>query len=285
MQNDEEFPANIVPGTARHELLATMPTPNDPPWNVPVAIGMWIASVLAIAIFPMLLLIPYLATQDTQIRGNPDLQAVLQSDPTSVLLQVIAVLPAHAFTLLLAWLVVTKGLKYSFWQTLGWDWGGLRWWHYSLMLAGFFLIAAVTGYFFPEQENDLIRILRTSRAAAVAVAILATFTAPLVEEVVYRGILYSALQRSLGVIPGILAATALFAVVHVPQYYPSGSTMFLLTLLSLLLTVVRAQTGNLLPAIILHTIFNGLQSLYVLLEPYLPSAEAPVQEAFFNILK
>lgn len=285
MHNDEEFPAEIIPGTLRYEPTALPPTPNDPPWNVPVAIGTWIFSVLAILVAPMLVLIPYLMTQNTQVRGNPDLPAVLQSDPTAILLQVLAVLPAHAVTLLLAWLIVTKGGKYSFRQTLGWDWGGLRWWHYVLILAAFFVLAGVTGYFFPQQENDFTRILQSSRAAALAVAVIATFSAPLVEEVVYRGILYSAFQKAAGRWGGLALVTPIFAGVHIFQYYPSYSTIFLVTVLSFILTLIRAVSGNLLPAIVLHTIFNGLQSLYLLVEPYLPAADLPVQEAFFNIFK
>lgn len=285
MQHQDEFPAEVIPTALRREPAIQIPTPNNPPWNLPVAVGVWIASVLAILIFPTLVLIPYLLTQNIQVAGNPDLAAFLQADPTAVLMQVLAVIPAHAATLLLAWLVVTRGRKYSFRQTLGWDWGGLRWWHYILILAGFFAVAAITGHFFPEQENDLIRMLRSSRAATVAVAVLATFTAPLVEEAVYRGVLYSALQRTFGALPAVVGVTALFAVVHVPQYYPSFSTIFLLTLLSLILTTIRAKTGNLLPCIVLHTIFNGLQSLMLLLAPYLPWSEAPAREGLIHFLK
>jgi membrane protease YdiL (CAAX protease family) len=52
---------------------------------------------------------------------------------------------------------------------------------------------------------------------------MATFTAPIVEEVIYRGILYSAFQRARGSGVAIAAVTLLFALVHVPQYYPSFS--------------------------------------------------------------
>ena len=100
------------------------------------------------------------------------------------------------------------------------------------------------------------------------VAFMATFTAPLVEEVVYRGILYSALQRSVGVSTAIGITTLLFALVHLPQYYPSVSTMILLTLLSLVLTLVRVKTHNLLPCVILHTIFNAVQSLALIAQSY-----------------
>jgi membrane protease YdiL (CAAX protease family) len=169
-------------------------------------------------------------------------------------------------------MVVTRLNKFSFRQTLGWNSSGFGAFHYAGIIVGFFIIAAVTSYFIPEQENDLLRILKSSRAAVFVVAFLATFTAPLVEEVVYRGVLYSSLQRSSGVPAAVFLTTLFFALIHVPQYYPSYSTIFLICLLSLVLTLVRVKTKNLLPCVILHTIFNGIQSLLLVLQPYLPES-------------
>lgn len=202
----------------------------------------------------------------------------LQSDATAVLLSIIAIIPAHVLTLVLAWVVVTRLRSFSFREMLGWQWGNFSWWHYVLILAAFFVLAAVVGHFFPEQENSLLKILRSSRAAVFGVAFLATFSAPIVEEVVYRGVLYSPLQRAVGVPLAVLIVTSLFALVHVPQYWPSFSTISLLTLLSLILTIVRVYSKNLLPCIVLHFIFNGIQSAALVLEPYLSNGVSDLQQ-------
>jgi membrane protease YdiL (CAAX protease family) len=139
--------------------------------------------------------------------------------------------------------------------------------------------------YFPEQENDLTRILKSSRLAVFLVAFLATFTAPIAEEVVYRGILYSAFQRTLGVTFAVVAVTLLFALVHVPQYLPSYSTISLLLLLSLILTVIRSRTGNLWPCIVLHTIFNATQSILLILEPYINTANPVIDPTTGFFLK
>lgn len=240
------------------------PTPNNPPWNSWMAIGFWVVSVVSIFIFPAFFLIPYFAFNPTASLEN------ILDDPTAIILNVLAIIPAHIFTIIVAWFIVTKNKKYSFRQTLGWSPNDFRWFYYILILVGFFAIAAVVNYLIPEQDNDLLRILRSSRTAVYVVAFLATFTAPLVEEVVYRGILYSAIQRSIGVKGAIAIVTLLFALVHVPQYWGSPGTIILICLLSLVLTLVRVRTGNLLPCIILHTIFNGIQSLFLVLQPFLP---------------
>lgn len=260
-------------------------TPDDPPWNSGVAFFVWFASVVAIVVLPSLFLLPYVLSHGPAFSEKQALGEFLQRDPTAIFLQIVAVIPAHIVTLVLAWVVVTKLNRFSFRETLGWKSGGMRWWDYLAILAVFFAVAIVVGSYFPEQENDLTRILKSSRYAVFLVAFMATFTAPVVEEVVYRGLLYSAFQRTLGVSIAVAAVTLLFALVHVPQYYPSYSTIFLLLLLSLILTLVRARTHNLLPCIVLHTIFNATQSLLLILEPSMKSADTVIEPTTSFILK
>jgi membrane protease YdiL (CAAX protease family) len=217
--------------------------------------------------------------------GSAEMVEFAKTDQISIFLQIIAILPAHLLTILLAWLVVTRGRKYGFREMLGWRRGGFVWWHYGAILVAFMVIAQVVSNYFPEQENDLIRMLHSSRFAVYLVALVATFTAPLVEEVVYRGLIYSAFQRTIGVPGAFVIATLLFSIVHVPQYYPSYSTIFLLCLLSVVLTSIRVWTGNLLPCIILHTVFNGLQSIILIIEPYLRSADSQGETAFVHFLR
>lgn len=252
------------------------PTPNDPPWGVPAALGVWIASVLFIMVIPAVFLIPYLFSRTPPI-AQTEIGDFVRTDPTSIVLQIAAIIPAHILTLLLAWMIATRMRRHPLRSTVGLDKGGFAWWHYCIILGGFFAVAAVVGSYFPEQENDLIRILRSSRSAVYIVAFVATFTAPIAEEIVYRGILFSAFQRAYGALAAFLLVTFLFAIVHVPQYYPSYSTIFLLTLLSVILTLIRLRSNNLLPCIILHTMFNAFQSVLLIVEPYLKTPEAQQQ--------
>jgi len=260
-------------------------TPDNPPWNTPIAIAAWLMSILAIIVVPGLFLFPYLMSRGPAIREQQAIGEFLRNDPGAMLVQVIAIVPAHLITLAIAWAVVTKFNRFSFRETLGWNSGGIKWWHYAAILGAFFLVAGVVGSYFPEQENELTRLLKSSRAAVFLVAFMATFTAPIVEEVIYRGIVYSAFQRTMGVAAAIIAVTLLFALVHVPQYYPSFSTIGLLLLLSLILTLVRVGTGNLWPCIVLHTIFNGTQSILLILEPYLKTAAPVIDPTTSTILK
>lgn len=245
------------------------PSPNNPPWGPGLAIGAWVISVVLIIIIPGLFLAPYVISRGGEFADSAEMVKALTTDPVAIVIQIVAIIPAHLLTLALAWLVVTNGRKFSFTEMLGWRSGGMQWWYHAAIMGGFFVLVVAVSALLPEQENEMMRILKSSRSAVFLVAFMAVVTAPLVEEVIYRGLLYSALQRTLG--PGFAVAlvTFLFALVHLPQYYPSVSTMILLTLLSLILTLIRMKTDNLLPCIVLHTIFNGFQSALLIVEPYI----------------
>src|SRR5688572_3031748 len=259
---------HFTPAELMEPIRPLKPTPNDPPWKIGAALGMWVTTVWLIVFIPALFLAPYAVSIAGQFPVTVDLVKALAADTVAIALQVIAVIPAHLVTILLAWILITQGRKYSFTETLGWESGGMRWWHYVLILIAFFGLAWVVGSIVPEQETELTRILKSSRYGVFLVAFMATFTAPLVEEVIYRGILYSALQRTVGVWLSIAIVTGLFILVHVPQYFESAATLLLLSVLSLVLTAVRVLTNNLWPCVVLHTLFNGIQAIGLIAEMY-----------------
>lgn len=275
-QKSEESPASFHP------------TPDNPPWNNLVAIGTWTLSVALILILPSLVVGFYLFSSGVNFLNRDEFEAFIKSDTTANILSIVAVFPAHLLTLGAAWLVITNFNKYSFRQTLGWRFDNFKVWHIFVITALILILAASLTAIFGEQENELLRILKSSRTAVYLVAFLATFTAPLVEEVIYRGLLYSAFQRSFGTISAVFLVTLLFALIHVPQYYPDFVSISMICLVSLILTVIRARTGNLLPCIALHFVFNGIQSLLLIFQPFLERfAEYSGQQTaiFLNLYK
>lgn len=230
---------------------------------------MWVTSVLLVVIVPSLFLIPYAFYLASHNADSGAVIELLSSDPTAIVIRVLAIIPVHLITILLAWMLVTRGRTQPFFETLGWESGGMKLWHYTLILAGLFSLIVLVSYFVPAPETEVTRILKSSRTALFLFAFIATFSAPLVEEVIYRGVLFSALQRALGVNLAVVLITFLFAIVHVPQYLESVPTLVLLAILSLLLTLVRVKTGNLWPCVVLHTLINGIQSALLIAEPYL----------------
>ena len=293
------------------------PDPDRPSWGVFSAIGLWIMSLFLVLFVPLLFLIPYASMRGIPFRpGAPDYWPTVgqfaMSDKGAVLVQVLALLPIHIVTFLLVWAVVTRFGKQSFKAALGWGWPSrVRPW-VGLVLcilvgAIMFVIGSVIARLLgADTPTQLEQIVKSSYAARVALAVLAVGTAPFVEEFIYRGVLYSALRRGVGtfcsfifgvfsveldprsseragVVGAVVLVLALFTAIHVPQYWPNLGVIAAVGLLSFVLTVVRAYTGRLLPSIVIHLVFNGIQAVILLIEPYaqrfLPPVPAPPDPA------
>ena len=287
---DTAYSAEALPSPALvrdSAPLAINENPDNPPWGILAALLAWFASIALLAIVPNLCVLPYMAYR---YRGIAPTRELLLSDQTFVFLFVIAWLPAHLLTLALIWAIATRLGKRSLKEVFGWSWSP-RFGPVTTVLIALFmffvtllLIASLGG-----KETDLDRILQSSRAAAVALAIIAVATAPLVEEMIYRGLLYSAFQRVIGSWPAVLVVASMFAGLHVVQYWPNAGAISSITLLSLVLTIVRARTGRLLPCFVMHVVFNGIQSVLIILGPYLQAAlerlrHEPVNGAVVHLL-
>jgi membrane protease YdiL (CAAX protease family) len=194
----------------------------------------------------------------------PDPQTLTQDKPF-ILVSIGSTFPAHLLTLLLCWFVVTSAGKRPFLQTLGWGWSPQFKWVHAVGLAFLMMgVAIASEKLLPHHETDLEQLLKLGYSVRVMVALLAVLTAPLVEELVYRGVLYMGIERDWGKRAGVIAATLLFALVHVPQYRQSIAAITAILSLSLALTLVRAWTGKLLPCVATHLVYNGVQAAALL---------------------
>ena len=209
------------------------------------------------------------------------------TDKTAIFLQVIAILPAHLFSLALVWAVVTRFGKLPFLTSLGLTWSGKLWFWGSVGL-GVVLCVVGSGLAWllgGETPTQLDQIINSSLAARYSLAVLAVFTAPLVEELIYRGVLYSALQRLVGVSPAVIIVLGIFTLIHVPQYWPNFGVIAAVGLLSVSLTIIRAYTGRLLPCVVIHFVFNGIQAIVLVIEPHLPKLAQPGEQAAGMLLR
>lgn len=269
--------------------------PDNPPWGVGLALLTFLASVVFLVVVPGLCVLPYFSSHYPS--GTPLTPQLLLTDKTLVLIFILAYIPVHVLTFAVAWAVATRLGKFSLRATLGWAWPanfgigksvglGLLLLMFTLVLS--LLVARIFG----QQETDMERIIESSRGAALTTAFLAVFTAPLVEETVYRGILYPAFQRgmgafaavvavvwlktelsdarqrTIGMIAAVVIVAGLFAGLHVLQYWPNAAAISAVTVLSVVLTVVRARTGRLLPCFVMHLTFNGVQSALIVVSSY-----------------
>jgi membrane protease YdiL (CAAX protease family) len=228
----------------------------------------WFLSIAAVALVPVLCVQPYVAYRFKN--GPAPTQEILLADKTFVFLFVLGWVPAHLLTLAMIWAVATKLGKYPLRELFGFSWSpDFRLWKSVGVAISLFVMAWLIAAFSGAKKTDLDQILDSSRAAALTLAFIAVATAPLIEEMIYRGLLYSALQRAIGRWFAIIVVASMFAGLHFYQYRQNIAAILSISLLSFVLTYIRAHTGRLLPCFVIHLVFNGVQSLIIILEPYL----------------
>lgn len=92
--------------------------------------------------------------------------------------------------------------------------------------------------------------------AALLGTVMAVVLAPVVEETIFRGVLFQALRRRLGLFPGMFLSGAVFAVMHTELTEPLY--LLALWLFGVWLAAALHRTGTLLVPILAHATFNGI---------------------------
>ena len=236
--------------------------------EVAKAVVLWATSFILLLSVPIITALPYAAYRILSLGA-----AAAQTLPTDKMLlffSVVGIFPAHLLTLAVIWMVISEGGRKPFWKTIGFEWPKglspatttIACVVVALVLFG---LAQLVTYIYGERKTDLDLLIESSLYARLAMAFMATATAPLVEEVIYRGVLYRALEKAAGTAVTVPIVSLLFAGVHVWQYRNNVAVIIVITVLSIVLTVSRALTGRMLPAFIIHLAFNGIQSIFIVL--------------------
>ena len=151
-----------------------------------------------------------------------------------------------------------------FWQTLGWrkltrrDGGAPRspW---PFFFGGCVLsigVFAVTARVQPPENVPIEELFRYKNTALLFMA-MAVLVAPLVEETVFRGYLYPLLAKYFGVATSVIVTGVLFGLMHGAQLGWTWSLVFVLILVGVILTFVRARTGSVFASFLLHLGYNS----------------------------
>ena len=250
------------------------PDPDRPTWGLASGVGVWVASVAAIILIPIVAVIAWYFIESARGAKPPtfsDQTELIEwlKSPNLLLVQVLSTIVAHAITIGICWLVVTRMGARPFWASLGWNWAGHSIWYWLAfsvcVILGLLLVSQLLARVLPQsEENSFTELLKSSQRVRIAIAVLATFSAPLVEEAVYRGVLYAGLRKNFGLTTTVVFVTLMFVGVHVLQYLGAWVTIAGLTLLSLALTVIRARTKSILPCVAIHTVNNAFFSVLIL---------------------
>jgi membrane protease YdiL (CAAX protease family) len=94
-------------------------------------------------------------------------------------------------------------------------------------------------------------------SSAYVLALFGVLVAPFVEELFFRGFLYPALVRPIGVGTSVVLTAASFAVVHQGQLAHAWVPLAWLFIVGVVLTVVRARTKSVATCVLIHLAYNA----------------------------
>ncbi len=112
----------------------------------------------------------------------------------------------------------------------------------------------------PEEPVPMQELLEQP-GALLLVAIFSVLVAPAIEELVFRGFLYNAIERRNGAAVAIAATSVIFALLHFSQYGGHWSLILLLLYVGAVFGLVRARSGSTKATTILHAAYNATIAL------------------------
>lgn len=164
---------------------------------------------------------------------------------------------AYAFWLVGVWLLF-RSKSMSAWTELQMQWPSSGTLGYLALGPAIMLAVGLLAPLLRAKDID-VNILRQILADPVARPMLIVFgitIGPLVEEMLFRGLLLPVAIRSIGV-AGALALTSVpFALIHGPQYSWSWQHILLLVFVSVAFGLVRLRSGSTMASTLTHGAYN-----------------------------
>jgi membrane protease YdiL (CAAX protease family) len=116
----------------------------------------------------------------------------------------------------------------------------------------------VISSFFPPSSPPAVEKLAESSRSVFLLVIFGVCFAPIIEEIIFRGFLFSVLSEFGGSRLAVPATAVLFALMHAPQLWPSLAGILLILAVGYVLSIVRERSNSLIPSFIVHTAYNGM---------------------------
>jgi membrane protease YdiL (CAAX protease family) len=142
-----------------------------------------------------------------------------------------------------------------------------RWRHLALGagvgIAGFFIATVIPELIRqalgipPPPRQQILEFVAGGQRGIWLVVVTVVVVAPVVEEVVFRGLLFQVLRRRLGLWVGIALSSVTFAIVHL-ELLDRPLSLGALLVLGAWLAAAFHRTGSLVVPITAHALFNGV---------------------------
>lgn len=184
-------------------------------------------------------------------------------DQTSSKASVAIAIQALASVLVLAFMYTLITVKYElpFRRVIGWRPIEHRPFFYgaSYCAAGV-LLAFTVGLAshvmsMPDQPTPFEDLLRDP-SSLLLVAAFGIAIAPVVEELIFRGFVFSVFERAHGRLAAVVITAGSFSLIHGPQYGWHWQILVLLFYVGIVFGAVRAKTRSIVPPTIIHAAYN-----------------------------
>lgn len=142
-----------------------------------------------------------------------------------------------------------------------------------IILAGFIINLISSYYGIAPEMQDVIRWLLEEKSLFVIVSLVffGIVIAPVMEEIIFRGFIQSALKNSFGKQYAILISALLFAAVHMDIF-----AFLQIFILGVLLGNLYEKTQTLAASIVVHILHNSLTMVFLLYFKYYLKGKVPV---------
>lgn len=220
----------------------------NPPWTLADVVRILLVAVVALVVLGAVI-VPVAARR----LGVPATSAQITENP-----RVALPVQAAAYVVVLIFMVVTLRVRQlHFWKSIQWNWPGLKWPAYVLggALLGFLIEGASA--FLPIPKEVPFDKYFTDATGAYLMAVFGVTLAPLMEELFFRGFLYPALSRSIGVTLSLLITALAFALLHAAQLAHAWAPLFLIFVVGFVLTYTRARARSVASSFLIHAGYNS----------------------------
>ncbi len=157
-------------------------------------------------------------------------------------------------------LLVEGKYHVPFWQALRWNWPQ-SWWKLLGVGAGMLVVLGLLENLLPMPKDTPFEHFFDRPRDAYLLAILAVSIGPLMEELFFRGFLYSVAARRWVIGWGIFLAALPFALLHLQQYGYAWGAVLVIFVVGVVCGIVRAMTRSVGASFLVHVGYNGMQML------------------------
>ncbi|MGP9039632.1 lysostaphin resistance A-like protein [Cytobacillus kochii] len=169
---------------------------------------------------------------------------------------------AIAFTVALYYITIKPyGLN---WQSLGLRsfaksyWLPIIGWTIFLIVGNVLLVILMDLFGVGVENKKTASLTVELNGFTILIAFIsAAIVSPIYEEILYRGFIYKWLRAKCNIGLSMLISSAIFTVVHLPTYNTLPVNFFS----GLIFAWTYEKTGSIYPAMIIHSVFNGLAIL------------------------